>query len=144
MPTGARASSRANLCPADGATLDPHGYCWTGGGYPLMRWWWDKDRWTRITAACTFACPVCGQGLSWDGGCLSCYGSTTAHDKRTWTFPGDSYVLSACHWVREHGPCVASTPEQVKAGSAVVKLVMDGTLTAAEGMVRLKRDGVIA
>jgi hypothetical protein len=140
--------TRANLCPSDGATLDPHGYCWTGGGYPVLRWWWDtqsKDpHWTRITASCTFTCPICRQGLSWDGGCLSCYGSQTAVDKRTWTFPGDSYVLQDRHWVREHGPCKASTPEQVKAGSASVKLVMDGTLTAAEGLVRLRKDGVIA
>lgn len=141
-----KATGRANLCPSDGATLDPHGYCWQGGGYPQLRWWWDdnKTEWTRITASCTFVCPLCRQALGWDGACLSCYGSPTVQDKRTWTFPGDSYVLHENHWVREHGPCSASTPEQVKAGSGIVKRIMDGALTAADGFARLKADGVMA
>lgn len=78
-----RAPASAATCPVDGARLQADGFCPVGSGY-------------RVDMACPFVCPHCRRPLSWDGGCLSCFGTTTGK-REDWTFPGHRYaLLSTC------------------------------------------------
>jgi len=96
-----------------GAYLDEHGYCLTGGGYPIIY-------------TCHFVCPFCRHSLSWDGGCTNCKGSHTPSDRLTWTFPGDRYEVQYGHWVQVEGPAKATSPENVKACMQVIDKVFLG------------------
>lgn len=64
-------------CPYDGGPLSATGFCATAGGYPLG------------TERSDF-CPHCRHRLEWDGGCQSCFGSSSGR-RTDRTFPGSRY-----------------------------------------------------
>lgn len=102
------------LCPHDGAALSTtkgrQGYCETGDGFPLMRWFWHpearqgKGAWEAQGWKCPFVCPHCTSDLEWDGCCLACGPRAGA--------PGDRYKRQRNHLVYERGPEAPMTQDQ--------------------------------
>ncbi len=115
------APGRPRPCWYDGTALDAQGFCSRGGGFPFgLSYPWS--------------CPICRRTLEWDGACLSCHGSTTPADRRTWSFPGDRYerwddqgrpIGDGQHWVKVLvAPRAACTPEVNQAESAMLARVL--------------------
>jgi hypothetical protein len=122
-PEKLRQLSQAELCPFDGTRLDPSGpfkgFCERGGGYP-------------VSLICAFACPLCGKGLGWSGGCHGCHG-TRSGQREDWTFPGDGYYTHSArgepigdgmHYVKDQGPRLAcSRAENVLGAKALGRIL---------------------
>jgi hypothetical protein len=112
-------------CWFDGARLDAQGYCPTGQGFPLG-------------IRCPFFCPICQHRLEWSGACNSCFGSKTASDQTTWTFPGARYethdedgkpIGDGQHRVKIAEPGrAACTPAENHAGFAEVRRILTGAM----------------
>lgn len=114
------------ICPADGARLQADGWCPQGNGY-------------LAHMACPFACPICRQLLSWDGGCEHCHGCTTG-EREDWTFPGDRYELDAGHWQKIlAGPRRACTREENAAGARTLAAILGAAVVPGRAAAEAAR-----
>ena len=118
------------------------GWCTPGAGFPvaytvpaIVTWPGGQDQ--RVLLArrtdCSFACPICREPLTWDGGCDECHGSKTPSDRTTWTFPGDRYgdyeetedgqmlAGDGHHRFAERGPRPVATEAEALAAFAAIK-----------------------
>lgn len=102
---------KSDYCPHDGSVLvardDIQGYCRKADGWPLMRWFLrDTGKYEAQGVNCPYACPSCGHGLEWDGGCTHCQAGQQG------AASGNRYRLLRNHWVYERGPEAALTDAQ--------------------------------
>ena len=113
------------------------GHCQDTGLYPRYVWRREgRERFT-LSLSCPFACPCCGGGLEWDGGCHACHGSVTSWDRDTWTFPGDRYEREAGHWVKTDGPRRAGTRSEHLACLDLQRRQLAGQLGRLEALTEL-------
>ena len=115
-------------CLYDGATLDEHGYCWQGSGFPYG-------------PRCYFVCPLCRGQLAWDGGCGSCLGTGETmrlkQPREAWRVPGDEYRIVKGHWVKMQGASSATSLEGTKRNMRLVLSILSGDLRPADAALRL-------
>ena len=98
--------------------------CAATGLCPRYVWRQEGREPFTLATPCPYACPTCRHALSWNGGCLTCYGSANSGDRDTWTFPGDRYERDSYHWVKVDGPRRAVSPlENMQAAHILARLV---------------------